>query len=863
MRRTLYTLTLMACILCMPHDTFAQRLRVGERNSGMRISRTYNNVSLSEALLQLNNEQKEYVINFLYNELEDFRITTTVSRKSLPDAIQQMIGFYPVRMTVKPDDHEIYVECTHKTDRHLTGTIIDEQGQPVAYANIAILNPADSTLLSGGVSNESGYFAIPYEKPTVIARISYVGYKTVYRLCDKAEVGTIRMQPDNYTLKGVTVKGHRLLYTSTDRGLQVSIQGTPLEQFGSANEMLTHLPLMMSNGEIAGHGKPEIYINNKKVRGEDELERLRADEVKSVEIITQPGTEYDAAVSSVIRIKTVRRTGEGWSGKFSGAYRQGHEHYESANAALNYRLRNGMDFFARGYFTDNNSLITATSNDQLQASSLWDYEKSAEWLSRVKYYFADLGWNWEINDHHSIGLTYTANNYIGDFKTQRTFDEQVWQDGTLVDGGHSVTTTLGKPRMTHTVNAYYVGEVGKWKLDFSTDFYNAHSVSDMSGGTEGSTTVSSQTNTENQLIAEKLVITAPVPKGNLTFGEEASAVDRTSDFTQSGFSADNSVHQQTAMWSLFANYALHLGKFSFNAGLRWQNEHNRYDYNGQQDDEMSPDYHVFIPRASVTYNSGDWTHKLSFFTARQNPSYNLLSSAINYRSKYEYDTGNPLLQPQTTHQLSWSSNWKWFYVEAYYQYTQNLIRSFQTAYDDINHPGVMIMDYRNSPKCQEYGIELNFSPKIGIWQMNYTVGLGFADEDVEALGITHKWNGLISSFTLDNTFTLPHSWLLNIKGNLSPYNETRCAQTKTTGSLNIRLSKQFLKDKSLTVAILANDLLHTQYTEMTAYSGINMRTQFRQYNDSRRIGIDLSWRFNATRSRYKGSHAGQSERNRL
>ena len=384
----------MACILCMPLDTFAQR-----------ISHTYNNVSLSEALLQLNNEQKEYVINFLYNELEDFRITATIKNKKLPDAIQQMIGFYPVRMTVKPDDHEIYVECTHKTDRHLMGTVIDEQGQPVAYANIAILNPADSTLLSGGVSNESGYFAIPYEQPTVIARISYVGYKTVYRLCDKAEVGTIRMQPDNYTLKGVTVKGHWLLYTSTDRGLQVSIQGTPLEQFGSANEMLTHLPLMMSNGEIAGHGKPEIYINNKKVRDEEELDRLRADEILSAEIITNPGPEYGANVTSVIKLRTVRKAGEGWSGNFSAAYRQGQEHYESANVSLNYRTRNGMDFFARGYFTDNNSLITATSNDQLQASSLWDYEKSAEWLSRVKYYFADLGWNWEINDHHSMQTT--------------------------------------------------------------------------------------------------------------------------------------------------------------------------------------------------------------------------------------------------------------------------------------------------------------------------------------------------------------------------------------------------------------------------------------------------------------------------
>jgi len=80
MRSTLYILTLMTCILCMPHDTFAQR-----------ISHTYNNVSLSEALLLLNSEQKEYVINFLYNELEDFRVTATIKNKRLPDAIQQMI----------------------------------------------------------------------------------------------------------------------------------------------------------------------------------------------------------------------------------------------------------------------------------------------------------------------------------------------------------------------------------------------------------------------------------------------------------------------------------------------------------------------------------------------------------------------------------------------------------------------------------------------------------------------------------------------------------------------------------------------------------------------------------------------------
>ena len=827
-----------------------------------KITHHFQDVTLSDALKYIQEHTDNYDITFIYDELEDFRVTTHIQNKSIPDAIVQIVGFYPVRV-VKSGKNEIYLECTHKTDRHLTGTIIDEQGQPVAYANITLLNPADSTLLSGGVSNEAGQFVVPYEQHKVLARISFIGYKTIYRLCTQEDMGTIKLQRDSYVVKGVEVKGSKRLAYASDRGLIANVQGTALEQFGSVTDMLTHLPLMMSDGTIAGHGKPEIYINNKKVRNEQELDRLRADEILSAEIITNPGAEYGAEVTSVIRLKTVRKAGEGWSGNFSTAYRQGKEYYGSVNAALNYRLRNGMDFFVRGYLTDQNTRIDATANDQLQASSIWDYQKEAVWLFKTKYYYADLGWNWEINDRHSVGLTYTAFNYIGDGSTIREMDEQTWQDGMLVDGGHSMTNTLTRPHMTHAVNAYYVGNIGKWNLDFSADFYDAESVLDMDGGTENTKTVSSQTKTGNQLLAEKLVVTAPVPKGKLTFGEEASVVDRTHDFIQSGFSSDSHVQQQTSIWSLFANYSVQLGKFSLNAGLRWQNEHNRYDVDGQRNDEMSPDYSVLIPRFSASYRTEKWHHILSYNCSRNNPPYSLLSSSVNYRSKYEYDTGNPFLKPQTLHNISWSSSWKWFYAEAFYQYYKNSIRSFQTAYDDVNHPGVVIMDYRNTPKQKYYGITMNFTPKFGLWQLNYSTDLYFCNEDVYPLGITHKWNGLIANFTLDNTFTFSHSWLLNINGSFSPYYESGPSQTKATGFINLRLSKQFLKDKSLNVAILANDILHTRYIERTAYGGINIRTQYREYKDTRRIGIDLSWKFNATRSRYKGSHAGQSERNRL
>ena len=244
-------ITLIILALLLTISTQAQK----------RISREYHNVSLSDALKQLSEQQTGYTIYFLYNELEDFRITTTVRNKRLPEAIQQMIGFYPIRVTtsIDEDGKKIFVECIHKTDLHLTGTIIDEQGQPVAYANVAVLNPADSTLLSGGVSNEAGQFVVPYEQEKTLARITFIGYKTVYRLCMQEDLGTIQLQRDNYTLKGVVVKGEIPQYKMTNGGVDVNVAGTMLSNMGSALSVLSELPRVSVDGDkvsVFAKGKP-------------------------------------------------------------------------------------------------------------------------------------------------------------------------------------------------------------------------------------------------------------------------------------------------------------------------------------------------------------------------------------------------------------------------------------------------------------------------------------------------------------------------------------------------------------------------------------------------------------------------------
>ena len=842
-----YILLLLCAIVCIAQ---AQKL-----------TRSYQAQSLSRVLEDLNAATDRHEISFVYNDLEDFTVTCHFERLNLEDALMKVVGFYPVRIV--RDGERYYVECTHKTERHLKGRLTDEYQQPLAYANISLLSPADSSLIGGGVSNEAGDFVIPTDAYRVIVKCSFIGYETIWHTCEVGDIGSFQMKPDSYTLKGVTVKGAKRLVYSTDKGLVANVQGTVLEQFGSVSDMLTHLPLMMSDGSVAGRGKPEIYINNKKVRDESELDRLRADEILSAEIITNPGAEYGAEIRSVIRLKTVRKAGEGWSGNFAGTYRQGEQWYGRLNAALNYRTRNGMDFFAKGNITESNSLMTYPSKSELIGSSTWNYENNMNWHNRFISYYTDFGWNWEINEHHSVGVTYTLNSLIKGSRSNNEQDEKVWQEGLLTDNVHTSGVTNEKPKLSHSINAYYVGEIGKWKFDFSGDFYRNQNLREMSGYDNGQLSASSTTHNKNRLLAEKLTVTAPVPKGSLTFGEEVSNVDRTSDFTQNGFSADNQIHQKTTTWSLYANYGLNIKEFTLNASLRWQNEHNSYEQNGQYIDEVSRNYHVLIPRISASYVSGNWNHTLSYNSHRLNPSYSLLSSSVDYAGKYEYRTGNPFLQPQTHDIISWESRWKWLYAMLKYDYTRNVYTDFHTIYDEIEHPGVELMDFRMIPSIQTIALVLNVSPKIGIWQMNYTATFDFSDWELEPMGITQNFKGVQIEFNLDNTLTLPHSWLFNIQAYILPAANQGFNQSSAAYRLDFRLSKQFLKDKSLSVALVANDILHTSNFKTIQYNGIGYRCEVDVYRDQRRVGLDLSWKFNAAKSRYKGSHAGQSERDRL
>ncbi len=282
------------------------------QTNAQRISCRFNNASMAEALRTINNMQKDYTVNFIYDDLEDFRVTTTIKSKHTPEAIQQLIGFYPIKQT--QDGHNIFVECTHKTARHMSGRITDEQGNPVEFANIALLSVKDSTLTDGGVSNASGVFIIPSDAKESIVRVSHVGYTTYFRHAETGDIGTIRLIQTSVNLKNVTIKAENIHNTST--GYTFIMASSGLENSTSINSAFAMLPgVSIADEKISLFGNlPVIYVDGFKITSQEELKGLSPDRIKKIDVQYLSTGESAFTKGGVIYITTRKALQGGYTG---------------------------------------------------------------------------------------------------------------------------------------------------------------------------------------------------------------------------------------------------------------------------------------------------------------------------------------------------------------------------------------------------------------------------------------------------------------------------------------------------------------------------------------------------------------------
>ena len=826
------------------------------------VTLTLTDEPLPQALKMIERQGGKSIL-FTYKETERYRVTMNIKSKTEAEAIAAVLRGKPFSYIERSGYFVVQYSRKSTAGGGVRGRVTDTEGRPMGFANVIMLRGRDSSYVAGCVTEADGTSAFPsMPSAPCLLKVSFVGCKTAFTPCRSAN--DIRLESDTRLLKGVTVTNDRPIIEHRGGTLVANVAGTPLALTGSADELLSNLPMVTGEEgsyEVIGRGAAEVYINSRKVRDATELKQLQADEVLSAEIIMNPGARYSSETGAVIRLKTKRKSGQGLSGQAAVNWSQGRNGRGNEGLSLNYRT-GGLDIFVRGHFFENNDYSSSTTNTVMWTSSTWRTAIHNSGTDRNANFRGEIGFNYEPDARQSFGVRYVPGKLLGTARSKRSGNTVVSRDGELVEELNSQSTMETTAGWNHSVNAYYNATFGPWGIDFNADYYTSDSHTGQNVMYDGVTDASSVNDVKNKLYAVKLVLSRQIGKGQIAVGTEETFTDRRDRFTQSGFSADADDNLRQSYYSAFADYSLPLGKFSLTAGLRYEHQRTRYYEAGVFNGGQSTTYNDLLPSASVDYQHGDFSLSLSYRLMKLSPSYSMLSSATSYSSKYLYSSGDPNLVPQKHNYVSLLGGWRWVTLNLWFDYTQNMYTTYYKPYDDAAHPGVMLQTMASIPHTRQYGAALSLTPKIGLWQPNFQADIDWYDADARCLGITKHWNEPRLTLSLNNFFTFNHGWMLRLYGTYQFYSRSSYAIKRPVGYVDLRVVKTFFKDKSLKLALNVKDAFNTRYYPFTGY-GDRTYSSSDNHRDYRRVELNLAYTFNATKSKYRGRGAGQSEKQRL
>ena len=837
-------------------------LILAQHSYAQRITRQYNNVSFSEALKDLNARQHKYTINFVYDELEDFKVTKSIRNSNVPNAIMQLIGFYPIRMTQV--ENNIMVECTQKSTFRYKGRIVDERGNAAEYATIALLSPIDSTIVGHGVSNENGSFVIPCNSRKVLARITYIGYKTVNRIYNNTEMGIIKLQPKTMIVKGVVVKGDRPQYKMLSGGMEVAVEHTLLSKMANTFEVLSLLPRVSVDGQkisVFGKGAPIIYINNKRVHDNNEIVNITPNNIKSISVITSPGAEYDAEVESVIRIQTKERRANGFSLRADafGKYNKWMSDYELISTSYQtkkFEIANSIWTMGTHDGEDNNLITDIYLPDKhYYNDQLIHLDTNNRFLSEK------LSADYSLNDSNSIGGSY---RYYGMFKGRTN---SVSRQDVLLDGmaqGSIDQNEVMKPSLSlHQADVYYVGKVGHVGVDFNATYYAVKNRRNDEGfeisKELGNQEVHSSNRQNSDMWAGKLVVNIPLWKGNMSVGTEMSKTDSHGTFLneeQLVPSTKTDIHERNIAG--FAQYGLVLNKWTVGLGVRYENIVRDYLSDGVKQDDVSRKYNNFFPNLSVSWNKGNWNWQLNVNEKIHRPSYRQLGNFMQFDNRFLYEGGNPTLQPEKVFNVETMMLYKWLNVSVGYKYLKDVMEWTKYIYPGKEFAYNTSLNFDHK---QLLYASVHVSPKFGIFRPTWGFNYNQQFFDTRKYGASKALSKPLLSCSLNNNFALSETMNAAIRLNASTTHADGFLMMKSGYSVNLQFDKSFA-NRTWIIYLSANDIFKTAKERWTMY-GLGAGTTKDCYNYTRNISLQVTYNFNAKRSKYKGTGAGNEEKSRL
>lgn len=557
------------------------------------------------------------------------------------------------------------------TQHSISGKIVDEQNQSLPFANIILYKIGSNENPQGTVSNDDGTFKL--DKITsgkYRIEISMLGFET-YKIkefeINSNKTYNITLKENTQTLNEVVIKSKRPVIKQTSEKLIVDLEKSEMINT-SLQDVMRKVPgvLVTNNGiSIAGKGGVRILINGKTTEYMDVETLLRdfpADNISKIEVVEQPGAEYDAsgsgAIINIILKKNVRLGTHGntnlWAGEDEGF------EYGTGFSIASYKNKlNWQTSITHSKPTWRDDLfLTRTVKDTI-------YDQITKEPYNPVNFSISGNIDYYINDKHSIGIGGRWNSR----NSKRTVNSitniiKPTETDILLSNNN-----FDRKRKNFNINPYYEFKTDTDKLivdfnyvDFKND--NTNTLFETAGSTvpfidrryiqNGKYNIKTYRADYTKTFSDNFKLSAGTRFADVnTDNDLQSLKDENGNFTLINNESSQFLIDET-IFAVYSKVNASYGKWSFSGGLRYEDSNTDgtsifMENNVEKTEIKKRPISKLFPSASISREITEVLGaSLSYSYRIQRPSYSSLNAFATFLDPFSAGEGNPNLTPSYT-----------------------------------------------------------------------------------------------------------------------------------------------------------------------------------------------------------------------
>ncbi len=652
----------------------------------------FTGAKLSDALSLIADEHPELDLNFIYNELDNYRVSANIHTDDPYDALRQVVGLNPVSVLRKGGRY--YLEALQHGTFAYSGRLVATDSEPLPGAAVYILAPRDSSVITYGTTDAEGRFSIPCDHSRVLVKFTCMGYLPRYIDEPSFNMGTLELRSSPVMLKGVKVEADivdvqqdKTIYLPTFQQKKAASSGFDLLRRMAINQILID---PMSNGVTTNTGQSVQLFINKRPASNADMDGLRMSDVKRVELLESPTDVRFNGANYVINFivqeyeyggyTSIRET---LSTANSGVSNQPQIISKINVKRMTYDLFVGPDQVDAQHIGTNESSTFNLREGAVEREATFD-------KGELKYFQIPV----TFRALYSTDKTTVSNTFGYTFYDKyHAFNSGSMQMKPFTEKNYSYETVA--PYVTRSASwkgMYYFAMPRQWSFDAKPMFNYSHNsqYSDYRSNVDGTTNIVNNAK-ENAYNARLTLSLSKIVNKKHTFTFTLDGGLNRNEITYTGSTPYRS-HLNDLFYALQLRYRLNLSKLTINTDAGLATEHISSKVKSYTD--AYPFVHVFATYRLNKKNAFDCYIQF----ASNTPSNDMISPNVVQSNELLYISGNPDIRTSrhTTVDLSYG-----FYpnnafsASAYASYYRNTNRDI-AHYSLYDGGRAVLRDWINS-----------------------------------------------------------------------------------------------------------------------------------------------------------------------